>query len=212
MVICKMLPLVVESQNALCCASLIYTQSSIRYGQKRDVEAPWQMPCQQSECDNVPLKSCRLCRESNLGTCWSNEKGSQNVPIIFPLRNMINQTAKTGKLCPLPWWTSAGPSCRCVCVDMCAQERLKLCQFQPESSFDDVCSPSANVVCLCVWQGDEGIPVWETGQWSHTAVCITMTCLEGWFFFFFLNTFSRDLDEEMPWKKNNQNRDVGCYI
>lgn len=31
-------------------------------------------------------------------------------------------------------------------------------------------------------------------------------------FFFFLNTFSRDLDEEMPWKKNNQNREVGCYI
>lgn len=30
-----MLALLVKSQNALCCASIIHTQSSIRYGQKR---------------------------------------------------------------------------------------------------------------------------------------------------------------------------------
>lgn len=100
-------------------------QHSVR-AETCDGEAPWQTQCQQSECDNVPLKSCRLCRESHLWPCWSDEKGSQNVPLIFSRRNMINQTAKTGTAnsarChgkPQQDW-AAGV---CVCVLICVCTR-----------------------------------------------------------------------------------------
>lgn len=92
----------VRKSIVLCIHYSHTKQHSVR-AETCDGEAPWQTQCQQSECDNVPLKSCRLCRESHLWPCWSDEKGSQNVPLIFLRRNMINQTAKTGKLCPLPW-------------------------------------------------------------------------------------------------------------
>lgn len=93
-----MLASLVESQNALCRASIIHTQSSIRYGQK-GVTLKLPDKCSVNKVSVTMFRSNPAVFAGNriCGRADQMKKGSQNVPVIFPLRNMIKQTAKTGK-------------------------------------------------------------------------------------------------------------------
>lgn len=93
-------------------------------------------------------------------TLLTDWKDSQNVPVIFPPRKLFPNSGEW-YLCSLPWWTSAGLSCRCVCVSvlvcMCRWERerereIRIRQiFSQNPLLNSVRSPAASLnLCVCI--------------------------------------------------------------
>lgn len=130
-----------------------FTQQHFVGAESHDTESPWQMQYQQSKCDNVLLKSCRLCREIKYVDMLIKWKR-------FPKQFSNLSTEKYDQ-------PNSKDSARChgesqqdqiagVFVYMFAQEGLKLCQFQTECSHDDVSFTSTYILCLCVTRRRRG--------------------------------------------------------
>lgn len=128
------------------CIHSSYTKQYLIWAEMCDAEAPWQTVSTKhvGQCCAQILQALQGIKSVAVLIKW---KAFQNVPVIFPLRKMINQQQRreTARCHGEPQQDWAAGVCVSVCVHT---KRLRLCQFQPESP--PWCPLLSVTPCVCV--------------------------------------------------------------